>query len=131
MRTESEIRKQVELRFRRWALLLLNGGAWIVIGAGLYLYSRYVGVPVGWLDSVVLVLMLWGGLVGLHLMRTVYVELREWLVRRAIERERAFYRMRDTYEKRKHSEALPNLTEDGELIDYPDWQDAEVKAKYE
>ena len=41
-------------------------------------------------------------------------------VRSAIERERQFYLLQDAYEKRKRDEALPRLSEDGELIDFPE-----------
>ena len=143
MRSEAEIRREVEKRFHRWVFLLLNGGLWLVVGAGLYFYSRYQGVPAGWLDSVILFLMLWGLLVGLHLFRTFYVESREWLVsraiaREAIARERRYYDIGDTYAKPKRRETLPRLSDDeiiedesieDTLVDFPDSADDESIAK--
>jgi hypothetical protein len=69
----------------------------------------------------------------LHTAYVLYVELRERLIRSAIERERQFYLLRDNYEKQKRSEAPDDnsrlrLTDDGELIDYPP---RKVKADYE
>src|SRR5664279_3117144 len=101
--------------------------------------SLYLGEP--WDTLFVFFMLAWLGLVGLHTLRVLYVELREWLVRRAVERERQFYVLQDAYEKRKHGESFsraaddtfPRSTDDGELIDFPVSQDQheEVKAKYE
>jgi hypothetical protein len=119
MRSEAEIRHEIEKRFNRWVFLFVNGGLWVVVGVGLYLYSRYQSVPAGWIDSAILFLMLWGLLVGLHFLRTVYIEKRDWLVRRAIEHERKAYLLSNTYEKHKRDNAFSRLRDDGELIDFP------------
>jgi hypothetical protein len=133
MRSEAEIRREVEQRFNRWVFLFMNGGLWIVVGAGLSLYSRYQGVPAGWIDSVLLFLMFWGLLVGLHFLRTVYVEKRDWLVRRAIEHERKAYLLGNTYDKRKRGETLPRLSDDvnieDALVDFPADENESIAEK--
>lgn len=131
MRTEFEIRREVERRLRRRGLFVLNGGLWLMVVFILAQIVPYASFGTTLRGLLVLFMLGWTGVVGLHFLRTVYVELREWLVARAIERERAFYQMRDIYEKRKYDEIPPRLMNDGELIDFPDWQDAEVRAKYE
>jgi hypothetical protein len=130
MRSEAEIRRQVESRFHRWVYLFAHGGAWLAVAFGLFLYARRTLVPVGWTDSAFIVMVMWGMLVGLHFLRTVYVESREWLVRRTIDREMREYVLREAYEKRKRDEATERLSSDGgdgELIDFPD----KPKAEYE
>jgi hypothetical protein len=140
MRSEGEIRREVEERLRRWGLLALNGILWVGAAKLLYGFSRYSSF--GRFDGVVvLAMVLWAALVGLHALRTFYVEGKEWLVRRAIEREREFYRLQTGYEKRKRDESasLPDDSrfslpaedgeytvlpfrheaEDGELVDFP------------
>ncbi len=123
MRSEVEIRRQVEARLHRWLFLLLHGGLWTAVGFGLYFYSRRVIVPSGWVDSAIMVMLLWAGLVGLHVLRTVYVELREYVVRRAVDRERQHYQARDIYEKPKRLEA----SDDGELIELAAWRDEDAQ----
>jgi hypothetical protein len=60
-----------------------------------------------------------------------YVELREYLVRRAIERARHLSRDEGAYEKRKHDDALPRLElgEDGELVDFPMREDTNYERR--
>jgi hypothetical protein len=120
MRTEFEIRREVESRLRRRGLLVVNGGLWLMAVFILSQIMPYSSFGTTLNGLLVLFMLGWTAALGLHTPWTIYVELREWLVRRAIDREREFYRMRDTYEKRKHSEALSHLTDDGELIDFPE-----------
>jgi hypothetical protein len=120
MRTEAEIRREVEVHLRRRGLLLVDAGLWIVA-----VFILWEIMPVSsfgtTLNSLLAIFMLgWTAVVGLHVLRTIYVELRELLARRAIEREHQMYLLRDAYEKRKHDEAVAHLTDDGELIDFAD-----------
>lgn len=120
MRSEAEIRRQVETRLKRRGLLFLDGGLWLAVVFILSKIMPYSSFGTT-LNSLLAVFMfLWTGIIGLHFLRTVYVELREWLVRRAIERERQFFQMRDAHEKRKRDDALPRLSDDGELFDFPE-----------
>ncbi len=130
MRTEAEIRGAVEARLRRWGLLALNGILWVGAAKLIYGYSQY-GNFGQFAGAVILFMIVWAALFGLHALRVFYVELRERLVRRAVEREREFYQLQVAYEKRKHEEPLPRLSDDGELIDFPEWSDAEGKLKRE
>lgn len=129
MRSEAEIRSQVEKRFHRWVFLLLNGGAWAAISVGLYLYYRANRAPEGWIDSgwvssATIIMLLWGIIVGLHFLRTVYVETREWLVGRAVDREIRDYTLREMHQKRKRDDALPYLTDEREQVDFPSEEEA-------
>jgi len=126
MRSEGEIRREVEGRLRRWGLLILNGILWVGAAKLLYGYSEY-GNFGRFSGAVVLFMLVWAALVGLHVLRTLYVEGKEWLVKRAIAREREFYRLQSVYEKRKRGESasLPDdsrfslLEEDGEYPGVP------------
>ena len=135
MRSEAEIRHEVETRLRRWVRLLLHGGLWAVGAVIVYritLFSSFGSLT----GLIVFAMFVWTVLLVLHVLRTIYNELRERMVRGAIERERQFYLLRDHYEKRKRSEdrergeaARLHIADDGELIDYP--QEEKVKADYE
>lgn len=135
MRSEAEIRREVETRLRRRGLLLLNGGLWT--GAVLFLALLMPRGVYGSLTGLIMIGMLaWTLALGLHAFRVVYVELRERLVNSAIERERQFYLLRENYEKQKRFEerdradaAFVHLSDDGELVDAPDAR--KVKASYE
>ena len=141
MRSEAEIRSEVETRLRRRLMLFLHGALWVVGAAIVYRVTRFSSF--GSLTGMVMLLLLaWTGMLGLHVLRVGYVELRERLVRGAIERERQFYLLRDNYEKRKRSEergrseehereesTVVHLSDDGELVDAPD--ERKVKAGYE
>lgn len=138
MRSEAEIRSEVLKRFHRWVFLVLNGGLWV---AAVFILSqmmpaRSFGTTLNGL--IVLSMLAWTGLLGLHFLRTIYVELREWLVRRAVERERQLYLAGYFQEKRKRREAPPRLGDDGDLVDFPADEDetvedvsiGEAKVKY-
>ncbi len=105
MRSEAQIRKQVEARFRRWSLLVLNGILWVGAAKLIYVFSQSHSFPSRADDVGILFMVGWLVLFGLHFLRTVYVEMREYLVRRAVERERASFELHDAYEKRKHDQA--------------------------
>lgn len=149
MRSEVDIRREVEAHLRRRGLFLLDGGLWAAAVVFLWQFTRYSGFGTTLSGLIVLFMLGWTAALGLHFLRTVYVEVREWLVRRAIQREREFYVLQDAYEKRKRdftparlenrSDArLGNsrdftdarLENDGELIDFPGWDDA-TKTKRE
>ena len=117
MRSEAEIRREIEARLRRRGLLLLNGGLW---SAAVFILSqifpsRSLGTTLT--SLIVLWMLAWTAVLGLHFLRTVYVELREWLVRRAIDREQRIYYVNSTYEKRKRVDVLPPLEDDEEIIE--------------
>lgn len=129
MRSEAEIRKQINVRFRRWAALAFNGGLWAAVAMGLYFYSERANFSPDLVAPVIAFMVIWAAVVGLHFLYSLYTETRESLVQKAIEREREFYLLRADYEKRKRDEALPELADDGELIDFADWQDEDAYAK--
>lgn len=127
MRSEAEIRREVESRLKRRGLVLLHGALWVIITTSLYLYARVQNTPVGWSTSAVFFMGLWACLIGLHAFTVIYVELRERLVRKAIERERKHYQIGDTYYgKRKRVDDPPLLLEDDgeivedDLVDFPE-----------
>lgn len=127
MRSEAEIRKQVEDHLKRRLLLVLDGGLWLAAVFFLWRYS--ITSSLGSFEGLAILFMLgWTGIVGLHTLRTIYVELREYLVKRAIERERRTYVTfsDDETMKRKHDDAIPRLSDDGELIDF-EFADAEPR----
>ena len=129
MRSEDEIRREVEGRLRRRGLLIVDGGLWLLVGFGLFEYTQYRSVPFSepWPTVLIFFMLFWGALLGLHTLAVLYIEVREWMVRRAIEREREFYALQNAYEKRKRDdsasrsmdEAPPRIAEDGELITFP------------
>jgi len=133
MRSEAEIRREVETRLRRRSMLVLHGVLWVVAAVVVYritLFSSFGSLS----GLIIFAMFMWTLLLGLHLLRTVYHELRERLVRNAVERERQFYLLRDHYEKQKRSEqreefGVVHLSDDGELVDAPD--ERKVKASYE
>ncbi len=132
MRSEAEIRKQVEARLKRWLYLIADGGLWLT---AVFLYWR--GSGGGFLNlgqftgAGSLFLTLWFVAVGLHMLWVLYATLRDWLVGRAVEHERRYYVMSSTpddAEKPKrqapaaHDTAVSRLelTNDGELIEFDD-----------
>ncbi len=130
MRSEAEIRKQIEDHLKRRGLWLVDAGLWAlaVFSSLAFMRSHIVSTTINYL--VPLFMLAWTGVLGLHTLRTVYVELRDYLVRRAIDRERHYYVMEDEYApergKRKHDDSAPRLTDDGELVDFPaDFSDEE------
>lgn len=135
-RSEAEIRNDVTNRLKRRGLLLLNGGLGVLAVFLLYQFTRFRSFGEPWATLILLFMLGWFVLGILHTAAVVYVELREWLVRSAIERERQFYLLRDNYEKQKRAEirdrdydtARLSISDDGELIDYPETQ--KVKAGY-
>ena len=152
MRSEAEIRKQVETRLHRWGLLALNLILWVGAAKLLYGFSQYSSF--GRFDGLIVLMMVgWAVLVGLHALRTFYVEGREWLVKRAIEREKQFYLRQNAYIKRKRDESasLPDESrlslpdedgkysgvpfrhkpDDGVLVDFPFRFDSDKKATHE
>ena len=129
MRSEAEIRKQVEARVRRWGLLALNGILWVGAAKLIYGYSQNYSFIGSQSDVIVVVMVGWVIAVGLHFLRTVYVELREWLVQRAIQRERQRYAQDDAYEKHKHDESPLLMSDDGELTGLPVWNDEDEYAQ--
>ncbi len=128
MRSEAEIRRQVETRLRRWGLLIANGVLWTTVSGTLYVVSNNMGIseaPRSWLFAFVLA---WLGLVVLHTLRVIYVELREFAVKRAVRREIRQYRPDGDYEKPKRLE----ISDDGELVDWRvESEEASVRAKHE
>jgi hypothetical protein len=130
MRSEAEIRKQTVTRMRRLFLLTLNGGLWITAALAIYLYTRDHAFMGALQVTVGLGMLIWMTVIGLMAARTVYVEVTEFVVYRAIERERRDYLMRETYEKRKRDDASLRLSDDGELIDW-NADEREAKAKHE
>ena len=107
---------------KRWRLLALNGILWVgaakLIDA--YIQNAYFYSSVR--DVIVLVMVAWLMLMGLHALWVFYKDLRERLMRWAIEQAQPSYG-----HKRKRDHAVPFLNDaDGELIDFP-----EVKVKYE
>jgi hypothetical protein len=138
MRSEAEIRRQVETRLRRWGLLALNGILWIGAAKLLYGFAQYSSF--GRFDGLIVLLMVgWAVLLGLHALRTFYVEGRERLVQWAIKREHQVYGWQPLDEKPKRAESASRPAEsrvslqadDGELVDFPFSQEADVKAKHE
>ncbi len=123
MRSEAEIRTEVETRLRRRGLLILNGGMWAAVVFFLFEYtrSRSLGLGEPWTTMLILFLLAWLAVIGVQTIRVLYVEMREWLVRYAIERERELYMERGAYEKRKHDQALSRRSDDGELVAFPLW----------
>lgn len=122
MRSEADIRREVEGRLRRRGLFVLNAVLWAGTAALLWITAAYVSFG-GFAGLVIWLMIAWAGVVGLHFLRTVYVELREWLVRRAINNERRTYVMRDEYDIEKPKRASVSrleMTDDGELIDFPE-----------
>ena len=136
MRSDIEIRREVETRLRRRGLLVLNGILWGASGLMSYFYVEMNGLATALSSYLFFFMLAWTFILGLHVLRVVYVELRERMVRSAIERERQFYLLRDHHEKQKRSEARERenaaslrLLDDGELVDYPD--EHKMKADYE
>jgi hypothetical protein len=132
MRSDIEIRREVETRLRRRGLLVLNGGLGALVVLFLYQYTTYrsLGEPLATL--VILFMLGWFFLGVIHATAVLYIEMRDRLVRSAIERERQFYLLRDHYEKQKRSRedaARLRRLDDGELVDYPD--ERKVKVDYE
>ena len=129
MRSDWEIRREVEMRLRRRGLLILDGGLWLLVGFGLFEFTQYRSLPFSepWPTLIIVFMLIWLVLVGLHGAGVAYVEVREWMVKRAIEREREFYVLQNAYEKRKHNEpssrsvdeARRLAADDGELITFP------------
>ena len=129
MRSEAEIRKQVEARLRRWALVLLNVILFVGVIKGLALFTSVRTDGLSQTDLILLTL--WASLIGLHVLRTVYIEVREIAVRRAVVGESKQYQQHEHYEKRKHDDALLRLGDDGELIDFPLVDNEDEKSRYE
>ena len=111
MYSEIAIARQVEMRLNRRVLLVADAGAWVFY-LWVFKYTSFAHFE----GMAVLIALLWMGVLGLHFLWTIYVELRDWLVRRAIEHERHFY----VAEKPKRGRVTPP-----ELIDYefPDLAD--------
>ncbi len=86
MYSEIAISRQVEARLNRRVLLVADGSAWMFF---LWVFkftsfARFEGMAV-------LIALIWTGVLGLHFLGMAYIELRDWLVRRAIEHERRAY----------------------------------------
>ena len=135
-RTEAKIRSEVPNRLKRRGLLLLNGGLGVLAVFLLYQFTRFSSFGEPWSTLILLFMLGWFVLGILHTAAVAYVELRERLVRSALERERQFYLLRDNYEKQKRAEirerdldaSYLRIADDGELIDYPETQ--KVKDGY-
>jgi hypothetical protein len=111
MRSEQEIRREVETRLRRRGLLIVDSGLWLLVVFAIFSYSeRYTFGS--YAEVVVLFMLFWGALLGLHTLAVLYIEVREWLVRRAIQREREFYVLKNTYEKQKRDDSASRCTKD-------------------
>lgn len=131
---EAEIRKQVEDRLKRRGLFLADAGLWLMT----FLFLWVMRPEGRFVSAMIFFAFLWTGVLGLHFMRTAYVELRDYLVARAIERERSAERRYyvtagEPYEKPKRADrAAPptyepstyepstrlDLNGDGELVDF-------------
>ncbi|MBI1256329.1 MAG: hypothetical protein GC204_02555 [Chloroflexi bacterium] len=128
MRSEQEIRREVEGRLKRRGLLLLDGGLGALVVFFLYQFSRYRSFGDPWAGLILLFIFGWFAFGILHTAYVLYVEAREWLVQRAITREREFYALKMAYEKRKRDDSFslneygsrPRISEDGELISFPE-----------
>ena len=138
MRSDAEIRNLVESRLRRWGLLVLNIILWV--GAAKLVYGVTQTSSFGqFTGAIVLIMVAWAALVGLHALRTFYVEGKERLVQWAIKREHQVYGWQPLDEKPKRDESASRPEEsryslqadDGELVDFPFSQEADVKAKSE
>ena len=131
MRSEAEIRKQVEDHLKRRGLWVVDAGLWLLAVFFLWTFMPNVGLSTTFKGLTALFMVAWTGVLGAHTLRTIYVELREYLVRRAIERERRYYVMGDEYGKRKRDEAISRLEvgDDGELVDFPDREQDENYAQ--
>ena len=127
MRSEGEIRREVETRLRRRGLLIADGGLWLLASFGIYNYDQYGNFGI-YGNIIVAFMLVWTALLGLHTLAVLYIEMRERLVRQAIAREREFYVLQATYEKHKRDDSLsrneeesrPRIREDGELISFPE-----------
>jgi len=128
MRSEAEIRREVEGRLRRRGLLIADWGFWLLVGFAIVSYFRHQSFASDYDNVAALFVLFWTALLGLHTLAVLYIEAREWLVRRAIQREREFYVLQTTYEKRKRDDSAsrngeasrPLISEDGELIEFPE-----------
>ena len=107
MRSDAEIRKQVEARLRRWGLLALNVILWVGAAKLIYGYSQY-GNFGQFTGAVALVMVSWAALVGLHALRTFYVEGREWLVSGRLSGSVRFTGCKREKRKRDDSASLPD-----------------------
>ncbi len=110
MYSEMTIARQVEARLNRRLLLVADGSGWAFF-LWVFKYTSFAHFE----GMAVLLALIWTGVLGLHFLWTVYAELRDWLVQRAIKHEQRFY----VAEKPKRT-ARPrlDLADDGELIDY-------------
>ena len=132
MRSEGEIRREVEGRLKRRGLLIADGGLWLLVGFGLVEFTEYRSLRFSepWPTVIILFMLFWGALLGLHTLAVLYIEVREWMVQRAIAREREFYALKMAYEKRKRDDSAsrniersrPLIAEDGELISFPEYE---------
>jgi hypothetical protein len=131
MRSEAEIRKAVETRLKRWGLLLVNGGLWAAVVFVLSQIMPNAGISSGWRGFFSVLMLVWTPVLGLHILSVLYVELREYLVRRAVGRERELYLMRENDDKRKRDRAVSRLElgEDGELVDFPMSEDTNYERR--
>ena len=151
MRSEAEIRRQVETRLHRWGMLALNAILWIGAAKLIDAYIQYASFYGGARDGIVLVMVLWLSLIGLHALWVFYREIREGLVRWAIAREHQVYGWQpmDEKPKRRESASLPDESrlslpvDDGEypgvpsrhepdtgtLVDFPFRYEPDQKAK--
>lgn len=132
MRSEAEIRREVETRLRRRGWLIVNGGLWLAVVSGMFAYTRYRSLGLGepWTSLIILFMLMWLVFIGLHAFRVIYVELREHLIQRAIEHERRLYTQGDAYEKSKRDDtSILSIADDGELIDFAARDDEEAHAQ--
>ncbi|MBI1256330.1 MAG: hypothetical protein GC204_02560 [Chloroflexi bacterium] len=100
MRSEQEIRREVEGRLKRRGLLLLDGGLWLLTMIALFAYSRHNDLWEGYSPAIMLV---WTIVLALHLFRVRYSEKRKW----------------DDSASRLMHQSAPRIAEDGELITFP------------
>lgn len=119
MRSEAEIRKHIEDHLKRRGLWVVDAGLWL-LAVFVFRESMLGGYSTTVNYLATLFMLAWMAALGAHTLRTVYVELRDYLVNRALEREQHYYVMEDGRSKRKRNEARPRLAidDDGELVDF-------------
>jgi hypothetical protein len=103
---------------KRWLLLALNGILWVGTAKLIDAYIQNTNFYSGVRDVIVLMMVAWLNLVGLQALWVLYREIRERLMRWAIEQAQPSYR-RDADDKRKRDQAALMLADDGELVDFP------------
>ncbi len=115
MYREISIREQVEARLDRRLLFAADAGAWLFY-LWVFKYTSFAHFE----GMAVFLALIWMGVLGLHFLWTFYAELRDWLVQRAVERERRYAFAQDAiYEKPKRARRF-ELIDDAEFPESAD-----------